>query len=145
MEDTSGGAEVRLIRIAFSASCAISMVLWVALVAWRVFGEPHLVAVTVTRWFPTEGVILREGERHQPRTVTVTFTTYDLFGGRLPFWAANVAAAFLPLVWCVRVLNVQLKGVQEMKVGCCDVCGYDLRATPARCPECGFVPKAIGT
>jgi hypothetical protein len=44
--------------------------------------------------------------------------------------------AVLPAGWLIRVLRVR----RRTSRGLCPACGYDLRATPGRCPECGSIP-----
>jgi len=52
-----------------------------------------------------------------------------------PWWFAALAAAVLP----ARASYKWRLGRRAKRCGCAN-CGYDLCATPERCPECGVVP-----
>jgi hypothetical protein len=51
----------------------------------------------------------------------------------VPHWALVAASSPLPLAWVVR--RWRTRGLRRQ--GHCRGCGYDLRASPDRCPECG--------
>lgn len=59
-------------------------------------------------------------------------------------WAFGLSIAYVPIALCVRLLLRWIKlDDRSMRHdrGECEQCGYDLRATPDRCPECGAVPS----
>jgi hypothetical protein len=59
----------------------------------------------------------------------------------LPYWAiALVTAIPGPPLITMRVRRY-LRFRSRRLTGLCTVCGYDLRATPDRCPECGAIPE----
>jgi len=53
-----------------------------------------------------------------------------------PFWMIAIGLLLLPALVAFRFAYRRWKP----KNGCCTTCGYDLRATPDRCPECGTIP-----
>jgi hypothetical protein len=70
------------------------------------------------------------------RTTMFSVERLNLYGHRnyisAPYWAIFLAAVAMPVtsLWRRR----------RRVAGKCAKCGYDLRATPDRCPECGTMP-----
>jgi hypothetical protein len=58
-----------------------------------------------------------------------------------PAWAVCLVLALLPTAWLVRWRRARSRS----RAGLCPACGYDLRATPDRCPECGAVVSSRPT
>jgi hypothetical protein len=58
----------------------------------------------------------------------------------VPCWSAAVLFSLLPAVW----IGAAYRRRRRLRRGCCPACGYDLRASPDRCPECGAVAPAKG-
>ena len=54
----------------------------------------------------------------------------------LPWWALVLLFAIAPTLAAWRRWRSR-----PLHSGLCAACGYDLRATPERCPECGAVPS----
>lgn len=67
--------------------------------------------------------------------------SYTLYVIIVPWWSVFLIGALCAggsAAWLWRDRS-------RRKAGLCPLCGYDLRATPHRCPECGAVPTTIPT
>jgi hypothetical protein len=80
-----------------------------------------------------------------PRARTFSFLGFGFTGHQgpssrlgaiwFPHWFAALVFAILPALRLRSILRTR----RRIRLGLCPQCGYDLRASPDRCPECGHV------
>jgi hypothetical protein len=88
------------------------------------------------------GDFISHAHRTQPVSVAVgTFTTHYTITA-LPHWPVALVLA-LPGIPLYLTLRRRLR--RRRPPGLCRACGYDLRATPDRCPECGGATPPLPT
>ena len=73
----------------------------------------------------------------QPNSMAAVATNNYYREWNAPFWSLLLLCAGMPAVR----LGLARRRRRVRSRGHCAVCGYDLRATPRRCPECGAVVK----
>lgn len=57
----------------------------------------------------------------------------------VPYWGVTAVFTMLPMF----MLGWRMRRARRAARGRCVACGYDLRATPSRCPECSNMTDAI--
>ena len=97
---------------------------------WEYFHSP-----LPRRWPVRRGPLPFEAYRGQV-THFVRLPPTPVWGLAVPHWVVAVLAAVLPVQALVRRRRGALARRRQAE-GLCPHCGYDLRATPGRCPECG--------
>jgi len=138
----------RLFRILLNAATAVSLVLLCGSVGLmmalsgdrreidRRIGREHWVIINPTgaalyRYRIIPGVRFRAAEMNRP-VVSVDFGALFLLSLLLPTGRA--------VWWSVERAR---RDAAAGRNGVCPACGYDLRATPDRCPECGSLTRPL--
>ena len=120
-----------MIRRLFNLLSAISLLLFVATL-YPILGDPHWQII----W----------GHQHQ-RIIGESGQFIDMEWNDPPGdWQIDLSgicavSMILPGFRIATWIREHRQRRARKKLGLCVRCGYDLRATPTRCPECGAVPE----
>jgi hypothetical protein len=118
---------------------------------WALFGfeyEAHHEFAPVRHWVTElppepkpepipEGMPLPVNEPPPPSTASYHEAYRGAgWGLTIPYWVVTVPAGMLSWIFGKRVVKDAMSARRKRK-GLCRKCGYDLRASTGRCPECG--------
>ncbi|MDB5329040.1 MAG: hypothetical protein JWP03_191 [Phycisphaerales bacterium] len=87
------------------------------------------------QWLPPEGIshpVFPWGQR------AVTYRTIGI-----ECWLLSAIFSILPMGVFAQKARRLFAAKRRSRIGYCRSCGYDLRASPDRCPECGTVPPSV--
>lgn len=122
----------------FAISSAVSLILCVSLMVAMLFAQGAV---------ELRGSPLAIEVRSFEYNCDAFYIAFDVF--HRPFWILTLRFPSLglfialPALWLVRRRPWRM--LRRVDHSRCARCGYDLRATPGRCPECGTIPKAART
>ena len=91
-------------------------------------------------WWRQEWFTFQRGRPIQWRAYGGPESRYTML--IVPHWFLALASA-LPALWFARRAWRDRRRWQRHQRGQCIACGYDLRGTPASCPECGRAAEAF--
>jgi hypothetical protein len=125
---------------------------------WVVTGPPCAVSSTLR----FEHFTVSAFQKYRSTWLTLDTETWEVTGGffgsmppttgfqtrgpylLIPAWAIPAACGASATVWSVLVHLPRLRRRRRRAQFACVFCGYDVRATPDRCPECGKVVEPVG-
>ncbi len=100
---------------------------------WSIFPPQRMQPLLRTSVSSRLGLIARHSYSSTQLSSRPLIQTHRYLLIVFPYWFAALLTALLPTRWFIRWRR-RLK----YPPGTCQRCGYDLRASPHRCPECGI-------